>query len=267
MTENQGWPIQVVLPSDEFRLAEARFWIRIFKEHSLFIKLGLPCDRADLIATAESFYQRLSAIETELQSVSAIAPALAQAIVVTASELIEFKRGILRKLIACTLKGSALYPLLIDHITREAVRFLDRFLNPPPVDPLFYLLTTEEFWMRIMKEHIEFVIHLLDPSEKTLLAQSGVFLTTFEELLAQARDFLSMSMSRPPAFNTVARYTETVLEQTKALRDFKAAAYELDVLCRLLSIIPSPLLLDHVRREAGKALEDISSLKNMIPGM
>jgi len=258
---------EVVMPAADFRLAEARFWIRIFKEHSLFIKLGLPCDRPDLIATAEAFFQRFSVIETELLNTTVITPALAQTIVIAVTELIEFKHEILRELVTCVLKGSALFPLLIDHITREAVRFLDRFLNPPPVDPIFFLLSTEEFWMRIMKEHIEFVIHLLDPSEKTLLAQSEQFLATFEDLLTMARDFLSMSTSRPPSFNTVARYTDTVLEQTAALRDFKAAAHELAVLCKLLSIIPSPLLLDHVKREADKALEDISLLKTRLPKM
>ncbi len=267
MPAKTAWSTHIVMPTEEFRLAEARFWIRIFKEHSLFIKLGLPCTRTDLIAIAESFYERLGAIETELQSASVISPALAQTIVTTVSALIEFKQEVLRELITCELKGAALYPLLVDHITREAIRFLDRFQNPPPVDPIYYLLTTEEFWMRIMKEHIEFVIHLLDPSEKTLLDQAGAFLDTFKQLLAMARDFLSMDLSRPPSFNTVARYTHTVLEQTMALRDFKAAAYELDVLCQMLSIIPSPLLLDHVRREANKAMEDISAVKNMIPGM
>ena len=34
-------------------LAEIRFWVRIMKEHSLFIQLGLPCNRPDLIAEAE----------------------------------------------------------------------------------------------------------------------------------------------------------------------------------------------------------------------
>jgi len=39
------------------RLQEARFWTRIMKEHAIFIKLELPCDRTELIGESEKFIE------------------------------------------------------------------------------------------------------------------------------------------------------------------------------------------------------------------
>ena len=72
-------------------LQESRFWIRIFKEHALFIKLGLPCDRTDLINEAQTLFDELSALETELMARRNLDSRLAQEIAATVSELIEFK--------------------------------------------------------------------------------------------------------------------------------------------------------------------------------
>jgi hypothetical protein len=41
-----------------------------------------------------------------------------------------------------------------------------------------------------MKEHIEFIVHLLDPSERTLLAEAEELLMV-RNLLETARDFCS----------------------------------------------------------------------------
>ena len=56
---------------------------------------------------------------------------------------------------------------------------LGLLLKPVPEDSLDLLLEQEVFWLRIMKEHIEFVIHLLDPSERELIEQAEEFRKTF----------------------------------------------------------------------------------------
>ena len=119
----------------------------------------------------------------------------------------------------------------------------------------------QSFWLRQMKEHIEFAISLLDPSERELLAQARASREVFSDLLETARDLESMAMARPEKFNTVVRFTETLTKKVTELRDFKAAAYELAVVCRLLSVVPTPLLLDHIRREADKFLEELSEMR------
>ena len=92
-----------------------------------------------------------------------------------------------------------------------------------------------------MKEHIEFVRGLLDPSERLLIEQSDQFIATFSNLLDEARDLQSMNFqAQPDSFNTVARFTDAVLENITQLRNFKAAAHELALLCQLLSIVSTP---------------------------
>ena len=69
-----------------------------------------------------------------------------------------------------------------------------------------------------------------------------------------------MDDTMPKHFNTVIRFTEDVVRNTIQLRDFKAAAFELATLCKLLSIVSTPLLLDHIRREADKFLSELEVL-------
>ena len=117
-----------------------------------------------------------------------------------------------------------------------------------------------------MKEHIEFVRHLLDPSERTLILQTEQFVATLSHLLETSRDFKSMALGHPSSFNTVRRFTDEVIIQITEVRNFKAAAYELLLRCEVLSIIPSPLLADHIRREADKFLDELAELKLQTPG-
>lgn len=44
-------------------LEEVRFWSRIMKEHSLFLKLGFRCEDTQLINEANQFYAVFEAIE------------------------------------------------------------------------------------------------------------------------------------------------------------------------------------------------------------
>ena len=245
-------------------LQESRFWIRIFKEHSLFIKLGLPCDRLDLISEAQGFFEELAALEDVLMVRRSLDSRLVQEIRSVVSDLIEFKNRILQTLLQCEISAS-LFPLLIDHIRREAVRFLQRLeigrVPLPERNLLFRLLEEEVFWLRIMKEHIEFIQHLLDPSERRLLGSLEAMRIRFSEALETARDLSSMSESNPDYFNTAIRFTDEIVEPVRQLRDVKAQAYELLLQCKVLNVIPSPLLADHVRREADKFLEDLGVIR------
>lgn len=242
-------------------LAEIRFWVRILKEHALFIQLGLPCNRPDLIAEAGRFYDLFQGLQDQVECVAVVDQALLAELVRAVEALIAFKHSLLRLMVQCELPGANLYPLLLAHITREAIHFLE-FLRGIAMasDPLVAILAEQSFWLRQMKEHIEFIIGLLDPSEKELLAQAHATRVEFSNLLETARDLESMVLSRPQTFNAVIRFTETLLERVTELRNFKATAYELAVLCRLLSALPTPLLLDHVRREADKFLDELREM-------
>lgn len=242
------------------RLEEARFWSRILQEHALFIKLGLPAGERELREEAQALIEIFMELRRRLQRVSRLEGQLLEDLIRAVRAIIEYKAKVLRNLLQCTAEPGSNYPLLLDHIRREAVRFLNLLQRPVPQDPLLMLLEQEVFWLRIMKEHIEFIIHLLDPSERELINQAEEFRRTFSRLLETARDLQSMADTKPKSFNTVLRFTQDVINNTRALRDFKGAAFELARLCQLLSIVSNPLLLDHVRREADKFLNELDVL-------
>ncbi|NLN07496.1 MAG: DUF2935 domain-containing protein [Firmicutes bacterium] len=242
------------------RLEEARFWTRIMMEHALFIKLGLPANEPKLRAEAEDFKEKFARLLERLELVDKLKGDLLKDLIRAVEAFIEFKAFLLKLLIQCKADPGSNYPLLLDHIRREAERFLGLLVSPLPQDPLTLLLQQEAFWLRIMKEHIEFVIHLLDPSERELIEQAEAFRITFSRLLETARDLKSMAAVMPRRFNTVICFTQEVINHTMQLRNFKAAAFELAELCKLLSIVSTPLLLDHIRREADKFLDELGVL-------
>lgn len=242
------------------RLEEARFWARIMQEHALFIKLGLPADEEDLIEEAEDFIRRFKILRNRLERVCKLEGDLLHDLIDAVKDIIEFKAELLRMIIQCKATPGSNYPLLLDHIRREAMHFLDLLKSPVPEDALSALLQEEVFWLRIMKEHIEFIIHLLDPSQRELIEAAEALLKIFSRLLETARDLKSMDETKPNNFNSVVAFTKEVIRNTKELRDFKSAAYELAKLCEILSIVSTPLLLDHVRREANKFLDELDIL-------
>jgi len=239
------------------RLEEARFWSRILQEHALFIKLGLPCDQQKFREEAQKFIDLFGGLRKRLENTKELDKDLLNDLIKAVEAIIEFKAKLLRLIIQCKEAPGSNYPLLLDHIRREAVRFLNLLKKPEPKDSLDLLLQQVVFWLRIMKEHIEFIIHLLDPSERELIKQAEKFRRIFSRLLESARDLESMNDTRPKNFNTVVRFTQDVVRNTIELRNFKAAAFELATLCELLSIVSTPLLLDHVRREADKFLSEL----------
>lgn len=244
-------------------LDEIRFWSRIMKEHSLFIKLGLRCEDSLLINEANQFYCIFEQIETRSHQLSASAdPSLITRFNIevyqAVSHIWAYKRKLLGLIIHCKLPGANLFPLLIDHVSREARYFGNRLmeLNQGRLEPLPDAIISENvFFLRIMADHAKFIGHLLDPSERQLEEQARNFSDEFDQLLFQARDLDSMR----PQSQTVPlldQFLDQNKVSVKSLRDFKKTARELIEACRIKSII-HPLLADHVFREAERFLEII----------
>lgn len=183
--------------------------------------------------------------------------------------------------------GTCNFPLLIDHIRREAIRFriilirLQKGIKLPVAEEA---LQEEIFWLRIMGEHAHFIAHLLDPSERPLVKKALEFAKEFETLRLQAEDLQSMEvpqafenwllpektsrhhlpselgdLPKPFVIPRLARFNNEAISLTKEIRDFKQTALKLIERCEVLSIIP-PLLADHVLREARMAIEDLEKI-------
>ena len=166
------------------------------------------------------------------------------------NELIVFKEKILRDVAACNLYTTN-YPLLIEHILREAklYRQIINGLERNGCMPAGEMRATEMFWNQIMMEHAFFIRGLLDPTECELLKTADGFAGEYCRLLEEAGRQECRAEDR---------MTEKSLELTKRYRDFKAAGAEGITDCKIRSII-LPLLADHVLREANHYLRILES--------
>ena len=161
--------------------------------------------------------------------------------------LIGFKETILKRVLHCQM-FTMNYPLLIEHILREA-KLYRTFLRDAERGDLCgqSMKEAEVFWNQIMMEHAQFIRGLLDPAEGALLQTSDTFAQEYATLLARAREVNDRSMS-----------CQESLKETLRFRDFKAAGAKGISDCKIRSVI-LPLLADHVLREANHYIRLLST--------
>jgi hypothetical protein len=170
-----------------------------------------------------------------------------RAIALTAA-LAQFKTRILSDVLSCKI-FTVNYPLLIDHILREAKFYMlmvQRLQNREEINIEQEAFEQELFWNRIMAEHSKFIRGLLDPTENELISTANNFGNEFDKLTAEAK--AAMDQTIP-----LIKVTENSLKATKEIRDFKAQGTQGLVECKIKSII-IPLLGDHTLREASHYL-------------
>jgi len=155
--------------------------------------------------------------------------------------LIAFKEKVLNSVLSCNI-FTVNYPLLIEHILREAKLYrehLESLEQGKDIDQ--NLKQTMLFWDQIMLEHALFIRGLLDPSENKLVQTANNFAHEYDALLKSAQQATDM---------TIASITDAALKETIKYRDFKQAGTKGIAECKIRSII-LPLLADHVLREAN----------------
>lgn len=164
------------------------------------------------------------------------------------SGLIDFKTKLLSDVLSCRV-FTANYPLLIDHILREAKLYrsmIQKLQNNEKVNLEREAAEQEVFWNRIMAEHSKFIRGLLDPTEEDLINIANNFGNEFDELTEEAKEALDMTIP-------ISEVTEESLDATREIRQFKTQATEGLINCQIRSII-IPLLGDHTLREANHYL-------------
>ncbi len=157
-----------------------------------------------------------------------------------ANRIIAFKENLLCKVGSCELFTTN-YPLLIEHILREARLYRDHIRRLEGLDDCSCqeLRDSELFWNQIMMEHALFIRGLLDPSEEALICTANDFAGDYKRLLEASA-----------AANDRVMRSGNALVLTQKFRDFKRAGVEGIEDCKIRSII-LPLLADHVLREAN----------------
>ncbi len=160
-------------------------------------------------------------------------------------ELIALKEDTLREMLSCDLY-TANYPLLLEHILREAKLYQKNLmcLEEKGCLPTGDMNETERFWNRIMMEHALFIRGLLDPTECDLIRTADDFAGDYCSLIKELKATDCRKLEE---------LTEKTLKTTKKYRDFKAAGTEGITGCQVRSLI-LPLLADHVLREANHYL-------------
>ncbi|MGI6679821.1 MAG: DUF2935 domain-containing protein [Dehalobacterium sp.] len=167
-------------------------------------------------------------------------------------DLIQFKTFVLNNMLQCRL-FTYNFPLLIDHIRREAFFYIDhlqQLQRRQPMNITRQIFDEKAFWDRIMKEHAQFIAHLLDPTEVELIESAEDFADLFKELQKQVQHLEQKGICRS---GRIQRIVNEEIDATRSIRDFKAEATDLLLACQVKSLI-IPLLGDHVLREANHFL-------------
>ncbi|MDR4947717.1 DUF2935 domain-containing protein [Neobacillus cucumis] len=252
----------------ERSLTENRFWLRIMKEHALFLGEGFNRKDTQLIQQTDRFHTYFEQQEKKAYQVP-YNVALVRKLNEESIELVHgfrnFKRNLLILIINCKISGFN-FPLLVDHIAREAeyfMRTLTKF-NQGILDPIQDAIISENvFWLRIMMEHSRFIASLLDQSERNLVNAARKFGDDFEVLLNQARDVESMLYQKQPTYPIIGKMNKDSENAAQEIRAFKQTGLDLIKSCQIRNVI-NPLLADHVLREADHFLYMIHVLEERL---
>ena len=264
------------------------FWVRIMKEHAIFIEVSVPASQMQIMRQADRFKQQYERFLAELirlsdgmlsekvlesgQFVTPYTEASEQAVchftgVSAGSGLTRleydlrprspggyfeqseqvvnqlnrnllnltiafsrFKSSLLESQTACEL-FTFLYTADLDHILREAMRYID-ILNALVNRDEAFLNEYREFWNRNMAEHAMSMRGLFDPTEAALIGEANHFAQLFEKL------------NSSPHGSAVDE-----IGGTEAISRFKADTTQGLLECKIKAIM-SPLFTDHLLREA-----------------
>lgn len=196
---------------------------------------------------------------TELELTSANQPTFDKALtdevavlnkeaIIATTAAIAFKKKLLKDVLDCKAFSFA-YPLMIDHIIREAefyVLILKKLEKRDTPDKIKEFIELELNWNRIMGEHAKFIRGYLDPSEELLFETADTFAEKFDKLIKKTSELINQPELLP-------LLTKESLENVTALRNFKKQGAQGIAACKIKSIIP-PLLSDHITREANHYL-------------
>ena len=156
--------------------------------------------------------------------------------------LITLKERLLRDVLCCRV-FTANYPLLIEHIIREAKLYRQYVVMLQTGEDINCqdMKQVELFWNQIMMEHALFIRGLLDPTENELITTADDFAKDYQRLIEEAKNMTD---------ETIKSVTDKTIEETQKYIGFKTAGTEGIKECEIRSII-LPLLADHVLREAN----------------
>lgn len=264
---------QMLLPTMDNRQprdlvwADARFAVDIMREHALFFdiltpKVLAPEQKEEAQAFRESFNKLFVKIAEDGPPSAGDTKGFVRALRSEIQPFIDYKEENHRAQVQGDTR-TLVWPLFFDHTRREAVRWLDRMDNIADGHVDLERPEVLKFWCSIMDEHARFVAHLVDPDEYELVAKAFEASDIFQALahgktgpvraLVKQPAAVVDSLIKNPELDAVESAAETLLDfKTEACRKIEGA--------KIRTII-SPILADHVRREAVKFLDELHRTK------
>lgn len=180
--------------------------------------------------------------------------ALNQRIMTAMASLIQFKSSLIANVNSCKI-FITIYPTMLEHLLHEAKFYLSliqELQNRNNINIEKEAFKKEAFWNDIMAEHAKFIRGLLDPSENELINQANHFACEFDNLKEAA-------LAAVDKMIPLERVTGESIKATKDIIDFKAEATKGVLDCKI-KMISTPLLADHVLREANHYLRVLHTL-------
>lgn len=222
-------------------VAENLFWNEQLMEHTAFFIMLMPGPE---LAKQRAEAQKLQAMfSTQLKQAGSKKldrsnyAAFNKSTIEHVKHIVDFKHRMRDAQVAGKLK-SLVWPTFFEHTASEADYFAARLAQLSRGDVAVDSQKAVAFWTTIMGDHADFVGHLLDPTERELVAKALNTGTAFRKLHAQ-----------PTAREAAMRAVDDII-------DFKVAAEKGINAGKIKSII-HPTLADHVRREALKAADEL----------
>ena len=144
--------------------------------------------------------------------------------------LINLKERMLKDVLYCRL-FTANYPLLIEHILREAKLYRQyvTMLQRGEDINCQNMKQVELFWNQIMMEHALFIRGLLDPTESDLITTADSFAKDYEKLIEEAKNMTD---------ETIKTVTNKTIVETQKYIEFKTAGTEGIKKCEIRSSNP-----------------------------
>lgn len=237
--------------SEALEITDGRVSADIIKSGELVTQFTMPAEKRTCKLTGIEIDSHITEKEHNLQcrresgndrATMRLVDVLNEKALCALNRLIDFKENILREVRGCCL-FTANYPLLIDHILREAklYRSILQELRQNRNMTRVHLREQEEFWNQIMMEHALFIRGLLDPTEEQLIETADDFAADYKKLL---------EITKKQDCKAAEKVTRASLEKTLQYKAFKTAGTDGILKCQIDSII-LPLLADHVLREAN----------------
>lgn len=242
--------------------AVARFSCDIMAEHALFFSLLMPPEvakdeRLQAIQFHREFQKKCHRLDAKGPPTAGELRGFVRTLAKDFQPIIDYKRDSHRGQVSGALQ-SLVWPLFFDHTLREAERWVRRLEDIGGGNVALDRREVVGFWGGVVDDHFRFIAHLLDPDEHVLVRKAYRNSASFQAIRGgpqRSSALLGQAPAEPMGDDPAA-----ILAMASEVLEFKTDAVRKLEAGKIRSII-SPILADHVRREAAWFVDELKRLE------